>query len=407
MITVGIIAEFNPFHKGHAYLFEQARRLTGADRLVVVMSGDYVERGAPAVLDKYTRTRMALAAGADAVVEMPVVFSTASAGDYARAGVEILHRIGFVDYLCFGSESGDIDVLLEAARILSAESDDFKNVLCASLKKGLSYPAARQQALCACCDNRDVLEAVSSPNNILAIEYLIALKELESPIVPITVKRIGSAYHETDLTSEYSSATAIRSTLQREMTAEEYAAGYASCVPEGVLEDMRRERITVCPVDEDDLSQALYMKLLLEERETLMTYADVTREMADACNKHRGEPKSFSETVMMLKNKSVTYTSLSRAMLHVVLGIRRPTQETRRIKYVRLLGFNSASSDVCRLMSDNLQGDFVTKPGDYDRSDISFMTDVAAADAYSMLIYQKYGKRPLEELKRGPVIVHL
>ena len=173
----GIIAEYNPFHNGHAYQIEQARLLTGCDFLVVVMSGDYVQRGAPAVFDKYTRARMALACGADLVLELPVACSCASAEFFASGAVSLLDGLGCVDFLCFGSESGNLQSLMEPARILAKESPVFQEALRRGLSLGLSFPAARKEAFRACASNPDILDL---PNNILGIEYLKALLQRES-----------------------------------------------------------------------------------------------------------------------------------------------------------------------------------------------------------------------------------
>ena len=210
--TTGIIVEYNPLHPGHIYHMEQARKQTGADYLIAVMSGSFVQRGAPALLDKYTRTRMALLAGADVVIELPVCFATGSAGDFAAGAVSLLDKLGCVDGLCFGSESGDISLFEKTATLLQCESAAFSNALKKALKSGLSFPAARQQALLlcldmakdmpstACPDNNSTAEQIvallSSPNNLLGLEYTLALLRRNSSIRPFTISRVGSGYHD-------------------------------------------------------------------------------------------------------------------------------------------------------------------------------------------------------------------
>ena len=190
MKTVGIIAEYNPFHSGHQYQIAMARRLTGADFVVVVMSGDFVQRGEPAVFDKYTRTAMALEGGADLVLEMPVRFATSSAEDFAACGVALLDRLGLTDVLCFGSELGRLDLLEQAAGILAAEPEAFRQTLRQGLAAGMSFPKAREAALVreleACglkeAGQDDWQKVLSSPNNILGIEDLKALKRRGSRV---------------------------------------------------------------------------------------------------------------------------------------------------------------------------------------------------------------------------------
>ena len=231
--TTGIIVEYNPLHPGHIYHMEQARKQTGADYLIAVMSGSFVQRGAPALLDKYTRTRMALLAGADVVIELPVCFATGSAGDLAAGAVSLLDKLGCVDGLCFGSESGDISLFEKTATLLQCESAAFSNALKKALKSGLSFPAARQQALLlcldmakdmpstACPDNNSTAEQIvallSSPNNLLGLEYTLALLRRNSSIRPFTISRVGSGYHDPlDGAADFPSASALRSLLAKQ-----------------------------------------------------------------------------------------------------------------------------------------------------------------------------------------------
>ena len=179
MNTIGIIAEFNPFHNGHLHLIESCRQSLHADRVVVIMSGDFVQRGAPSVVDKFTRTRMALECGVDAVIELPVYYALSSAEFFAQGAVSILDKLGCIDYLCFGSECGDLSLLTDAARILNSEPDSFKDILGKELKNGVSYAAARETALLACLgcsveSEESAKSVLSEPNNILGVEYISA-----------------------------------------------------------------------------------------------------------------------------------------------------------------------------------------------------------------------------------------
>ena len=147
MKTLGIIAEYNPFHKGHAYMIEEAKKKSGAERVIAVMSGSFVQRGEPAAFDKWTRAQAALLNGVDMVLELPVLFAASSAETFARGGVRVLHESGLVDTLCFGSESGDLTAMQEAAKLMDNETEEFQRLLKEFLDEGLSYPAARAKAL--------------------------------------------------------------------------------------------------------------------------------------------------------------------------------------------------------------------------------------------------------------------
>ena len=213
MKTVGLITEYNPFHNGHLYHIEKAKELTGADRVIVIMSGDYVQRGTPAVLSKHSRAHMALLNGASVVLELPVCYSCASAEFFAKGAVSVLDGLGCIDALCFGSECGNLEHLTSIAHLLSAEPETYRHHLQSSLKNGMSFPAARCHALEKMTGDAYASQILSDPNNILGIEYLKALKELNSPIVPFTLKREFSGYHDTELHDCSSSASAIRKVL--------------------------------------------------------------------------------------------------------------------------------------------------------------------------------------------------
>jgi predicted nucleotidyltransferase len=229
MKVVGLITEYNPFHNGHKYHIEEARRITGADYVVAVMSGDFVQRGVPAIIDKYSRTRMALNNGVDLVLELPVCYATGSAEYFAHGAVAVLNALGVVDYLCFGSEAGEIELLQKATELIYSAPASFDDLLKAYLKEGLNYPAARQKALEAVTgslspdnnrpdDNNALIKVFTEPNNILGIEYLKAIHDLSASMQPVTIRREVAHYHEATLTridtpSVISSATAIRSTI--------------------------------------------------------------------------------------------------------------------------------------------------------------------------------------------------
>ena len=213
MNVIGIIAEYNPFHNGHAYQIAHVRKNLHADYIVVATSGDYVQRGEPALLDKYTRARMALSSGADVVLELPVLWSTASAELFADAGISLFEKTGCVNGICFGAESGDLALLRRIADVLADEPADLKASLKHNLKSGSTFPKAREAALLSYFSgsagqdgalpvSAEALSSLlASPNNILALEYLKALRRRASSITPYLLKREGAAYHETSIRS--------------------------------------------------------------------------------------------------------------------------------------------------------------------------------------------------------------
>ena len=210
MKTIGIIAEYNPFHTGHEYHILKTKELTGADRVVVIMSGNFVQRGTPAICDKYTRATAAILGGADLVLELPAYYSCGSAEFFAMGAVSILNQLQIIDYLSFGTESDNIESLNQIADILVNEPDEYKSLLMNELNSGNNMAVARSNALLTYTGNSLFHDLVNSPNNILALEYLKALKNFCSPISPVNILREGAGYHDKSFDMKHTSATALR-----------------------------------------------------------------------------------------------------------------------------------------------------------------------------------------------------
>ena len=404
----GIIAEYNPFHNGHAYQLEQARLLTGCDFLVVVMSGDYVQRGAPAVFDKYTRARMALACGADLVLELPVACSCASAEFFASGAVSLLDGLGCVDFLCFGSESGNLQSLMEPARILAKESPVFQEALRRGLSLGLSFPAARKEAFRACASNPDILDL---PNNILGIEYLKALLQRESSIKPVTIKRKGQGYHDTLLDSGFASASGIRRFLKQEEAPLSALPALKESLPDPVMEVLTDTLAHTLPVWEEDFSMLLRYELLRQSASDLTRYADISPDLGRRLKNCADKFSSFSEFVALVKTKDVTYTRITRALFHILLNLTgEDTRNSVAMPYARILGFRKDHSRILGLLKENSRIPIIPKAADYKTyltPDLQplFEKDLFAANLYETIAAAKQKRAFLHDLKRSPVIL--
>ena len=272
MKIVGLITEYNPFHAGHLYHMQQARELTGADYCVVLMSGSFVQRGEPAIFDKYLRTKTALLAGADLVLEIPAAFSTASAHEFAAYGVALLSAIG-VDAVVFGSECGQIEFLKQAASALNHESAEFQERLRKGLKAGLTYPQARAKAL----EMEDTWASVlTSPNNILGIEYLRAAEDLHSPMEFYTISRKGSGYHEDTLAdANFPSASAIRGIIRNSLSKDKDLLDILASHLPAVTHPAYTGAV---PVFVDDFSELLNAAVL--QMQATFSIADLSPELA-------------------------------------------------------------------------------------------------------------------------------
>jgi len=212
---LGIISEYNPLHLGHVYHIQESKKRIKPDYTVAVMSGNFVERGDAAIIDKWSRAEMALKAGIDLVIELPLLYSISSAENFASGGIKILESFGMETFLSFGSECGDINILNELSNVLIDEPTEYVSILNHELAKGSSFPKAREHALLMYLnDIRRYANVLSEPNNILGIEYLKAIKKQKSKITPITIQRKGSNYSDLSLNNKLSSATAIRHAIQ-------------------------------------------------------------------------------------------------------------------------------------------------------------------------------------------------
>ena len=430
MKTVGIIAEFNPFHNGHKYLTDKAKELTGADTAVVIMSGDFVQRGAPAVCNKYLRTEMALKSGADIVFELPVLYSLGSAEQFAYGGVKLLSSMLNIDAICFGSECGDIGELMDFA-VKSDEfssTDEFKSMMASAVKQGLSYPSAFEKVMSEKFGSSG--SSLYSPNNILGIEYCKAVYKLKKsgiyPKLPelFTIKREGSEYHDTDLSS-YPSATAVRNVLlkvdnagQSDALAKSDYIGtsdtlpdlLSKALPEDVYKLITDNNGKSLPISEDDFSDMLYLRLNSASDDELYAIPDTNKDIINKLIKYRGRHIVISELISEIKNKSFTYAAISRAVFKLLLspaytGAYASTIYNTKVPYIRVLGFRSSSSDFLKSLRYSETCSIITKPADGDMDDPSYLLDIYAANLYAQICANKYKTGFTDELKTGPVIV--
>lgn len=412
MIVCGVIAEFNPFHNGHAYLLEQARLLTHADYLIVVMSGDYVQRGEPACMDKYCRTKAAVTAGADAVFELPVAIATGSAEYFARGAVAALDALGIIDYLCFGSESGDLEQLQELAGKIFRPKHSHMH------KSSSGEPAGAEL-----------------PNNILAVEYLRALNYFHSPIKPVTVKRQGAGYHDL-LTQEgtYCSAASLRPLLRSLSNGHlPYAAdayfrtspGQNNVKPYQLLSRFVPD-CTVPVIKEyyhnhrylelRSVSDLLFYHFMVHPSEDLTEYFDIYSNLADKIQNALSQKRSTDLLTFRdsLKTKDVTMTHISRALLHILLFIKKSDveliQKYRYCAYLRLLGFCREASPLMNSIKAASTRPVITKLADaknkLQQEQLSLLEkDIAASNLYQQLSLINKETAVFSGEYRQPVII--
>lgn len=383
MKTAAIIAEYNPFHNGHEYHLKEAKKQTEADYVIAIMSGSFVQRGIPAITDKHTRARMALECGADVVFELPCIYAAASAELFAMGAVSILDRLNTIDYLVFGSESENLPLIKEIAGLLSAEPAVYQAGLKMHLAKGDSFPAARQKALMDYFPARphnELSKVLSSSNSILAIEYQKALFKINSPIRPVAIKRTGASYNDPCLPegSLFPSATALRKAYNKTGSLSQFTR-YTPKQVSGLLMDLEGKQF---PIYLDDFSEYLYYRLLTSDWQALCQYSDVSQDLARRIRNELPQYRNISSFAKRLKTRQYTLTRIQRALLHIMLGIKK---EDSLPVYGRLLGFRKKSAFLIDQKKASMP--IVTKAADH-KSLIE--QDVFTTQLYNRVIFQKF-----------------
>ncbi len=416
MKAVGLVTEYNPFHNGHLYHLNKAMELTGADISVAVMSGDFVQRGEPAVLDKYTRTSMALNSGVNLVVELPVNYAVSSAESFAAGALKVLDYIK-ADSIAFGSERGDIERLSKLAHILCDNEDTLYKEISKYTVNGISYAAARQKVVEKLTD-KDTAAMLTSSNNILAVEYLKAIIKNNYAIKPYTVQRQGDSYNDTDIRSEYASATALRENLKADNISEYIP------VKAGLILSSNTNYIYP-----DDITETLFTRLLdilfasnYDKNvfiENVMQYPDVSKEIAGRLYKsamdmitrtvpQRSESKdnwafSFGSLCEHIKTKEVPLSRIKRALVRITLGLdKKHMEKYANEPYIRVLGFDKKGQEYLSYIRKTVEVPLITKTADYKEM---LLDDIHAANIYNMIVAGKYGVKELGDFVRGPVRV--
>ena len=416
MKAVGLVTEYNPFHNGHLYHLNKAMELTGADISVAVMSGDFVQRGEPAVLDKYTRTSMALNSGVNLVVELPVNYAVSSAESFAAGALKVLDYVK-ADSIAFGSESGDIERLSKLAHILCDNEDTLYKEISKYTANGISYAAARQKVVEKLTD-KDTAAMLTSSNNILAVEYLKAIIKNNYAIKPYTVQRQGDSYNDTDIRSDYASATALRGNLK--------ADNISKYIPVKAGLILSSNTNYIYP---DDITEALFTRLLdilfasnYDKNvfiENVMQYPDVSKEIAGRLYKsamdmitrtvpQRSESKdnwafSFGSLCEHIKTKEVPLSRIKRALVRITLGLdKKHMEKYSNAPYIRVLGFDKKGQEYLSYIRKTVEVPLITKTADYKEM---LLDDIHAANIYNMIVAGKYGVKELGDFVRGPVRV--
>ncbi|AYD40030.1 nucleotidyltransferase [Clostridium fermenticellae] len=393
MNVTGIIVEFNPPHKGHIYHIKKTREICKSDGIVAIMSGNFVQRGEPALIDKWNRTEMALKNGVDLVLELPVVYSLSSAEFFAYGALSLLDSIGTINNICFGSELGKIEPLISIAKILSFENNEYKILLKHKLSLGLSYPGARNKALIEFLNNHNTEypelnninldNLLQASNNILGIEYCKNILKLKSSIKPFTIKRIGEGYNSTSLNQDISSATAIRNYIKNFSS----LGGLKKFLPDNVyysLENLKKNQYEF--VFSNSILKYIKYKYFLDGTNYIKNIPDVSEGIENRIFKFLNEATSLKDLIDKSKTKRYTYTRISRILCQFFIGFEKwNTDFIRKSKcsYARVLGFNKTGLKILKEMKSNSAVPIYTKlPNNINDS---LAIDVQSTKVYSLI----------------------
>jgi predicted nucleotidyltransferase len=403
MNIVGLIVEYNPLHNGHLYHFQQSLKACEAEASVIVMSGHFLQRGEPSLVNKWARTKMALSMGADLVFELPYAYSTQSAEGFAFGAISILNQLPFVTHLCFGSEGGHVDALDEIASLIYQESDELKQALKRELLKGISYPSAYAKALLSISRNEAYASSFMQPNNMLGISYLVALKHLNSHIIPKSIKREKAGYHDTQLTDQHiASATGIREALFSEKSYQwqrikPYVPSYTYQI---LKEEARAGR---GPVSWENYFKHIQHALLSQPSHRVASLFEVEEGLENRLRKYIAQAHSFEHFCQLVKSKRYTYNRIQRMMTHLMLNYSKQDRAMLELEkgpsYLRLLGFSKKGRSLLNSYKESLSPSLVAKLKKENPSMLQW--DIKSAQVHSLAY--KGEQSLLYEYQQSPI----
>ena len=392
--VLGIIAEYNPFHNGHLHHLIESKKITNSDYTIAIMSGNFTQRGEVSIVDKWEKTRTAINNGIDLVIELPTLYAISSAENFASGAIKILNSLGIVDFLSFGSESNDISILDDIANVLAFEPAQYKTLLSHELARGESFPKARENAVMMYLNNvRRFANVLSSPNNILGIEYLKSLRRQKSKIQPITIKREGSKYNDIKIprSSRFASATAIRNLCQ----STDDITPLQKFIPEtsfDILEENIKKGNFVKNLSTFD--KEIIYTLRKMSTDEIANLPDVSEGLEFALKTAANQCNSVVELLSIIKTKRYTQTRLQRILLYTILGITKKDMEISMsipAPYVRILGFNDKGQELLSEISKKNKKleiitsvkKFMDKKGN-DNLKLLMNKDIWATDVYTL-----------------------
>ena len=379
---IGIIAEYNPFHNGHLYQIQKAKESTGADTVIAVMSGNFTQRGDTSLINKFEKAKIALQNEVDMVIELPTIYSISSAENFALGGVKILNEIGNIDYLVFGIEEENLEKLQAIADVLVNEDDEFKRNIKEELDKGNSYPKAREIVLKKVLSSENVENIMQKPNNILAIEYLKALKTTNSKIKPFAIKRKNTMHNDENINENYASGTYIRK-LFIENNFNEIKKVVPKYTYERLLE-LKNQGTYVSSIN--DFSDIVIYKIRTMTKEEISQIADVNEGLENSIKLASTTCKTIDEIIDKVSTKRYTKTRISRILTYILLDITKSEMEQSKNanQYIRVLGINKKCEGILKTINNNKLITSLKKFEENNRENQLLNIDKKATEIYTI-----------------------
>ncbi|KJS18951.1 MAG: hypothetical protein VR72_20955 [Clostridiaceae bacterium BRH_c20a] len=404
MRVTGIVAEYNPFHLGHSYHVKKAKEISKADTVIAMMGGNFLQRGEPALVDKWTRTEMALRAGIDLVLELPFVFASRSASWFAQGSVKSLAKTEIITHLAFGAETANLPALKLIAQKLNREDIIFSETLESFLKLGYSYPKARTLTLQQQFTEISIdINELNNPNNVLALAYLRVLDQLNSNIEPVLIKRIGS-YHAQEPEKEIASATAIRKLILNHN--DDWKKYVPTSTKDILVKELIRGRgpVTLKSFEQPILSVVRRMKI-----EELGRIVEVTEGIENRLWELAQKTGDITSLLEKIKTKRYTYTRMQRLLIHSFLNFTED-MSVDEPQYLRVLGFNSQGKKLLKLINSNSSLPIITKfsQGYKDISETGrkiLDLEIRATDLYNLAFPNLKERQGRMDFYKSPVII--
>lgn len=404
MKHIGIIAEYNPFHNGHQYQLNELKKQFPEKNIIVIMSGDYVQRGEPAIFNKYLRARCALQSGADIVFELPGLFATSSAEYFASSAILSLSATGIIDTLCFGSEDTDLDTFTKIANLFLKEPESYQQILRQHLKNGFSYPKARSLAVAAYFQDDIYSNLLRQPNNILGIEYIKTIQKYNLDLAPFIIKRTGNGYHDLSIDHSLCSASALRHTLAK------HNLNLRPFMPESSWQLLQVSEYAK-PLFLSDFY--LFLQYALWQESSYEKYFEITEALSNRLCAIKHYPSNINELINQLTSKNFTETRIRRSLLNILLNHQKEDMKysTKKnyVPYLRLLGFRSSSATLLKEMKNTCSIPIVNKVSKAKKllsaEEYSiFQKDLHSSMLYQQIYFNKYGIRLPSEYEHSVII---